>query len=402
LPTLFLLPAWLPAALLGLGGLAGLLTWHRVRRFPVLPDPSAGTGRSGPGGVGALPSVCLCIPARNEAPGVGPALDSWLAQDHDGLRILVLDDGSTDGTPALLADRARRHPGRLRVLRQEALPPGWLGKNHALHRLSREPEALAAEWLLLADADVHAAPDLLRRAFAFLEARPAGLLTLVPALDLGGAAERALLPPAMAMLLWLWPPEAVPDPASRAFCGIGAFMLVRRAAYDAAGGHAAAPLEPIDDHMLARRIKRAGWTGRVALGGRGLHFRAYPGLAAIVQGLRKNVLGLPGLWLAAPLLAPVLALLFLAPPLLILGGWPLAGAALWLLVPAAVALAHRRISAGGAEALWVLWPLGGLVLAAGMVRAFLDRVRGVNHWRGRSVPLGAGGGTKGSGAERSN
>lgn len=372
------LPVAVPAGVLALVGWLWLLTQRRVRRLEDLPEAPPDLDP---------PSVCLCIPARDEAAEIGPALDGWLAQDHPALRIVVVDDGSRDATPALLAERAAARPDRLRVLRNDHLPPGWLGKNHALHLAVSTPEAQAADWLLFADADVRADPGLLRRAFAFLEARPADLLALVPAVDLGGPGEALVLPAGSMAFLWTVPPDRVADPRSRFCCGIGAFTLLRRSAYEAIGGHAAAPLEAVDDMMLARRAKAGGFSNRVAMGGPGLHLRMYHGLGDLVRGMRKNALALPWVWGAAPLWIALALVATASPLLLALGGWPGAGLLLWLLVPAMVAEAHQRAGPRPVEPAWMLWPLAGPVLAAGLAWAFLDRLRGVNHWRGRSVPL---------------
>ncbi len=375
------LPGAVPAGMFALLALEWWITQRRVRRIEDLPEPAEGM---------PLPSVCLCIPARNEAEELGAALDTWLAQDHPGLRIVVVDDGSTDATPALLAEREAAHPGRLRVLRNEVLPGGWLGKNHALHLAVQTAEARAAEWLLFADADVHADPALLRRAFAYLEDRPADLLALCPALDLGHWSEALFLPMGAMGFLWLVPPERVADPRSGFFCGIGAFTLIRRSAYAAIGGHAAAPMEAVDDMMLARRAKAAGFLNRVAMGGPGLHLRMYHGLADLVRSMRKNALSFPWVWGGAPLWIAAALVLFASPLLLALGGWPGAGLLLWLLWPAMVAEAHQRTGPRPVQPLWMLWPLAGPILAAGLAWAFLDRLRGINHWRGRSVKLQAG------------
>jgi hypothetical protein len=358
------------AALSGLSVLGSLAVLRRhFDRLPRLPEaPPAAESRG---------SVCLCMPARNEAAAVGTALDSWLAQDYPDLRIVVVDDGSTDATPAILAERAAAHPSRLRVLRNDTLPPGWLGKNHALHLAVGTEEARAAAWLLFVDADTHASPDLLRRAFAYLDTAPGDILALLFAQDTVTAAERVLVPP-----------HHVPDPDRLAFAGIGAFTLVRREAYDAVGGHAAAPLEAIDDMMLAQRLKQAGYVNRYALGGPMLHLRMYRGLSDLVRGMRKNLAFVPGWWLL-PLLVPVL-LLHHAAPLLAAWAWhPAAGLAV-LLVPAALmGDVVQRIGGRPMDALWILWPVNGPVMAWGMALALLDRLRGRNTWRGRSVSLKA-------------
>lgn len=372
------LPVYVPAGLFALLGWEWYITQRRVRRIEDLPEPAEGT---------PLPPVCLCIPARNEAEEIGAALDSWLAQDHPDFRIVVVDDGSTDATPDILAQRVERHGDRLRVIRNDALPPGWLGKNHALHRAVQAPEAKAAEWLLFADADVQADPQLLRRAFAYLEQRPADLLALCPALDVGSWSEALILPMGAMGFLWLVPPDRVADPRSAFFCGIGAFTLIRRSAYQAIGGHAADPMEAVDDMMLARRAKAAGFRNRVATAGPGLHLRMYHGLADLIRSMRKNALAFPWVWGAAPLWILFVLALFASPLLLVLGGWPGAGLALWLLWPAMVAEAYQRVAPRPVRPVWMLWPLVGPILAAGLAWAFWDRLRGINHWRGRSVRI---------------
>jgi glycosyltransferase involved in cell wall biosynthesis len=359
--------------------LSALLILRRHwNRLPSLPDD--------PQLPAAAPSVCLCIPVRDEARELPAALDSWVAQDYPNLRILVVDDGSTDGSTELLAARAAASPDRLRVLRNDQLPPGWLGKNHALDLASRQPEALAAEWLLFADGDVQASPDLLRRAVAFALHQPTDILALVPAVDAAGAGERLILPMAACAFLLVVPPHQVPNPRHPAFCGVGAFTLVRRRAYDAVGGHAGAPLEAIDDMMLARRVKAASFINRVARGGPDLHLRMYHGLVELVRAMRKNTAALPHWWLL-PLVLPLFLLVGLAPLWLPFLGHPWLALLLWLLVPALAGDVQQRMTARPMDLLWAFWPLNALVLAAGMAWALADQVRGVNHWRGRDVKI---------------
>lgn len=357
---------------------AGLaLALRHDARLPELPEAAPPSDAS----------VCLLIPARDEAREVRAAVASWLAQDHGPLRLVVVDDGSTDGTSGILQTLEAAHPERLAVLRNDHLPPGWLGKNHALHRAQAHPWAREATWLLLADADVQAAPDLLRRALAFADAQPTDVLALLPAVDTASPGERLALPLAAAGFLILVPPHRVPDPRSPAFCGVGAFTLIRRTAYEALGGHAAAPLEAIDDMMLARRAKAAGFVNRVARGGPGLHLRMYHGLWSVIRAMRKNAMALP-LWPLAPLGVAFTLLAFLAPLWMPFAGHPLLALLLWLLVPALLGHVAQRMTRRPMDWIWALWPLLGPCLALGQAWAFRDRLRGVNHWRGRDVKLG--------------
>ena len=126
-----------------------LLVRHRGA-IPALPAVKA---------PGALPSLSVIVPARNEATAIGPALASLLAQDYPGLEIVAVDDRSTDGTGDVLRALAAANPS-LRVLRIDDLPSGWLGKNHALWRGAQRS---TGTWLLFTDADVVFAPGTLRR-----------------------------------------------------------------------------------------------------------------------------------------------------------------------------------------------------------------------------------------------
>ncbi len=367
------------AWIFGGGMLTMLGVLHRnSSKLPHLPEVAASPRSHGP--------VCLCIPARNEANQIGGALDSWLAQDYPDLSILVVDDGSTDGTTEILAERALQHPDRLRVIRNDRLPTGWLGKNHALHLAVQQPEALNAQWLLFVDADVHVTTDLLRRAFAFLDDQPADILALLFAVDAVSFWERVAVPLAVPGFLILVPPHQVPNPKHPAFAGIGAFTLIKRVVYDAVGGHAAAPLEAVDDMMLARRVKKVGYTNRMACGGPMLHLRMYHGLVDLVRGMRKNTAALPGWWLI-PVLTPLLLATYFSPLWLPFVGHPILGFLIWLLTPVIAGDASQRITAKPMDWVWVFWPVNGLILASGMLWAFWDRIRGVNTWRGRKVNL---------------
>ena len=349
----------------------------RLRHLPELP-----------GGRPADPvRVTLCIPARNEGKDLAKALDSWLAQDHPALAVLVVDDGSTDATPAILAARAAAHPERLRVLRNDHLPPGWLGKNHALDLASRQPEALAAPWLLFADADVQAPPDLVSRSLAFLEAHPADLLALIPAVDTESFIERAFLPWVTLGLFWAIDFRRVPEPGAWAHCGVGAFTLVRRAAYDAVRGHAGEPMAVIDDMGLAQRVKAAGYVNRAAQGGPGLHLRMYHGLGELVRSMRKNALPFPLLVPLVPFSLLLVLTASLGPVLLALAGRPWTGVGTWVLVTALVAAVQRRLTGRRFDGAWAFWPVSGPLMAWGILWTLGDRLRGVNHWRGRDVRL---------------
>jgi hypothetical protein len=143
----------------------------------------------------------------------------------------------------------------------------------------------------------------------------------------------------------------------------------------------------VDDMGLAHRVKAAGATNRVALGGPSLHLRMYHGTWEMIQGLRKNLLSLPWLFPLAPVLAATVLAGTLGCVLVALAGHPGLGLLLWLLVPPLLGEVHQRFSGRAADLAWAFWPLSGLLVASAILLAFLDRLRGVNHWRGRDVKL---------------
>ncbi|MER2561069.1 MAG: glycosyltransferase [Myxococcaceae bacterium] len=122
------------------------------------------------------PTVSLLVPARDEAQGLEAALRSKLALDYPALQVVLIDDRSTDETGAI-ADRLAANDPRLLAVHVRELPEGWLEKVNALQR---GLEQSSGEWLLLSDADIHYAPDTLRRAIAHCETRGLDLLCALP------------------------------------------------------------------------------------------------------------------------------------------------------------------------------------------------------------------------------
>ena len=71
--------------------------------------------------------VCALVPARDEEQNIEVCLRSLMAQSHDRLRILVVDDRSADGT-AEVVRRLMREDDRLDLLQAPEPPAGWMGK----------------------------------------------------------------------------------------------------------------------------------------------------------------------------------------------------------------------------------------------------------------------------------
>jgi chlorobactene glucosyltransferase len=232
----------------------------------------------------------VLVPARNEERNVGACLASLSAQTLPHLEIIAVDDGSTDRTPAILADAARRDP-RVRVHRIEGPPPGWTGKSFALD----SGMALArGSWLCFTDADTVHAPESIACAVGFAETRGLALLSLTSRQLTRSFWERVVQPVVFGLLDQWFPLARVNDPASPLAAANGIFILVTRDAYKAAGGHRAVAGEVLEDVALAQRVKMGG--GRLAFvdGADLIAARMYTDLAAIRRGWTKNLYRLRG------------------------------------------------------------------------------------------------------------
>jgi len=336
--------------------------------------------------VGEGPEVAVVVAARDEERGLEHGLRSLLAQDLAGLRVVAVDDRSSDRTGEIL-ERLAAEDARLETVRIERLPAGWLGKNHAL---ARGASGRTEPWLLFTDADVVLQPTTLRRALRAVSERRLDHLTAGPEV-VAPSPGIAIFVGAFTTLFGLWlTPWRAARPDREEAMGIGAFNLVRRSAYEAIGGYAAIRNRPDDDLQLGRRLKGAGFRQELA-SGRGLvRVEWYRSLAEAARGLEKNAFaGLDYSVARAVAAVGALSLFHLAPFVAapILGGWPgllLAAAAAIQIVGAWAASRETGVPRWTA----LLLPVGVLLLAGVVVRSVaLALARGGVDWRGTFYSL---------------
>jgi glycosyltransferase involved in cell wall biosynthesis len=234
--------------------------------------------------------VSVLVPARNEERSIGACLASLSTQTIPRLEIIAVDDGSTDGTPAILADVARRDP-RVHVLRIEGPPPGWTGKSFAL---DSGMAVARGSWLCFTDADTVHAPESIARAVGFAEAHGIDLLSLTSRQLTRSFWERVVQPVVFGLLDEWFPLGQVNDAASPLAAANGIFILVTRDAYEAAGGHRAVAGDVLEDVALARRMKTRGRRLAFVDGADLVAARMYTSLRAIHRGWTKNLYRLRG------------------------------------------------------------------------------------------------------------
>ncbi len=208
--------------------------------------------------------VTVVIPARNEAEHIGATLRSLLAQDVDGeLRVILVDDNSSDGTGAI-AQQMADEDGRLRVVHGAALEAGWSGKLWAVAQGLAQPEALRAAYVLLTDADIVHGPGHVGSLVAHAEGGGFGLVSEMVRLRCEEFAERATLPAFVFFFQMLYPFRWVNDPLRRTAAAAGGTMLVSQAALRSVEGVNRIRGALIDDVALAREVKAEGhriWLG---------------------------------------------------------------------------------------------------------------------------------------------
>jgi glycosyltransferase involved in cell wall biosynthesis len=225
--------------------------------------------------------VSVIVPARNEEANLRACLESLLAQVGIEFEIIVVDDGSTDGTRRI----AQSFP-EVRVITPSPLPPGWTGKNNAVAAGAREARG---EWLLFTDADTVHKPGSLARAEAEVGQHHADLLSYSPEQEVHCFWEKAIMPVIFAELARTYRPSDVSDPRSPAAAANGQYLLITRRAYDAVGGHAAVATSLLEDVALARAVKSSGRKIFFRFGGDAVRTRMYRTLPQLVEGWTKNL-----------------------------------------------------------------------------------------------------------------
>jgi cellulose synthase/poly-beta-1,6-N-acetylglucosamine synthase-like glycosyltransferase len=266
------------------------------------------------------PRLSVVVPACNEAEELASAVGTLLAQDYPDLEIVLVDDRSTDETGRIV-DRLAARDGRVKAIHVTELPEGWLGKVHAMHR---GYQAATGQFVLLTDADVHFAPDALRKAVAYLEAHELDHLTALPLVLPTTLVLDSVIGLTLRHVLSAVRPWSLGKEKSRAFFGVGAFNLVRRCALDRTEGLEWFKFDAADDAALGLLMKRSG--ARCAIVGATDEIRLYwhRSLADAARGAEKGFVSvgagsfpatvLVGLAMLAVEWAPALALVPLAFP----------------------------------------------------------------------------------------
>lgn len=340
-----------------------------LRGAPPLPPLAEEEGTEG--------RVRVVVAARDEATALRRTLDGLRGQRGVQLEILAVDDRSTDETPSILQAAAQADP-RVRAVRIDTLPSGWLGKCHACHTGARAPGD-RPDWLLFLDADSWLAPDTIARAIQTATHTRADHLCLLPQLEGQSFVGRTVT---LAMSFGLFQQALGLERDRRgAYVGVGAFQLFRTDAYDAIGGHESVRLDVVEDIALARRVRARGLRSRLRFAVDAFEVRWITDLRSVFTVLQKNYFALLRFQL------PVVLLLVIGGMTAYAAAWThpvgLTGLAIFALCAAAIARRYRWSPLHAVAA-----PLAIPVIFASMAWSTFRTLRqGGVTWRGAFYPL---------------
>ncbi|MFJ2593871.1 glycosyltransferase [Streptomyces erythrochromogenes] len=342
------------------------------------------------------PSVAIVVPARDEAEVLPLSLPSLIAQDYPGeAEIVLVDDGSTDGTGALALRIAAEQPGLpLTVVSPGNPAPGWTGKLWAVrHGISaaRTAHPTEPDFLLLTDADIAHEPDSLRELVSAAASADLDLVSQMARLRVVGLWERLVVPAFVYFFAQLYPFRRINRPSARTAAAAGGCVLLRTGAAVRAGVPDRIRQAVIDDVSLARAVQDSG--GRIWLGlaERVDSIRPYPALADLWRMVSRSAyaqLRHQPLLLAGTVAG--LALVYLVPPAALLAGlatghpaaaW--AGGLAWLLMAGTYLPMLRYYSQPAALA--PLLPFTALLYLLMTVDSAVQHYRGRGaSWKGRT------------------
>jgi hypothetical protein len=342
--------------------------------------------------------VSAIIPARNEEASIARAVESVAAQPEIA-EVIVVDDQSTDSTPAILTELAARIP-KLKILRTTTLPTGWIGKNYAV---ALGADAAQGDWLLFTDADTCHLPGSTRRALTDAADHNAALVSYSPEQELGSFWERALIPFVYCRLSAKFSFARVNNPELPDAAANGQFLMILRDAYRRVGGHTALAGEVLEDVALARRVKQTGYQLYFTASSGTVRTRMYRSFPALWQGWTKNLYPLMGGTTKRVILE--LAEVFPALEMIVLSlfwlFWTPFGRMhrppLWLLAALLFLAIARRCLRFCEQLRRNLYPIsyikyyvpGTCLYTAALIASWWKNTRGSFEWKGRSYPSAA-------------
>lgn len=232
------------------------------------------------------PSVSVLIPARNEERNIGNLLSDLLEMEKEIYEIIIYDDVSTDHTAAIVRQFALKSK-KIELLDGQPIPFGWLGKNHACHRLAL---AATGDYFLFIDADVRIGAKAIARALTYAQEKKVSLLSIFPEQLMPSVGTRLAVPLMNWILLSLLPIITVRlSPFVSMSAANGQFMFFEALTYRERKPHSTFRMSAVEDMTIVRAYKRDGLKIATLLGNKDVKCTMYESLEEAVNGFSKNI-----------------------------------------------------------------------------------------------------------------
>jgi chlorobactene glucosyltransferase len=345
------------------------------------------------------PLISAIIPAKDEQDTLADCVTTVQGQSYPNLEILIVDDRSSDRTPEIARAIAERDP-RVRLISIEDLPPGWTGKTHALHVAAGQAKG---DWFWFVDADTRHEADSLAIVLEYARSHDAALASLLPEMRCESFWESVAQPLLGIVLIQSYPLFWANDPSKKLAFANGQYILIRRDAYQLAGGHEGVRDRFVEDIYLAKAVKGVGLSARTAIAHGIGSTRMYTSLPQFLRGWSRilyDALGRSPIKLLIQGLDPLFFsqtahVALLAALVMLALGRPTGPFPLWLL---GLSVAHHLLAYTCLKRLYVLtvpqtrhvawYPLAGLVLDVILFRAIRMCLTGKVTWRGTAYKKG--------------
>ena len=231
--------------------------------------------------------VSVLIPARNEDKNIGNLLRSLQRQNYSALEIIVFNDQSSDNTSEIV-DEFSKKDQRISLINSTHLPPGWMGKNYACHKLAQKA---SGEYFLFLDADVIISHNIIAETISYAEKHQLGLLTIFPKQILKSWGEYLTVPSMNFILLSLLPLVLVQKSKFPSLAAAnGQFMFFEAKTYTEILPHKTLKNEKVEDIKTARLFKKQQKKVACLTGNNSITCRMYHSFKEAVNGFSKNVL----------------------------------------------------------------------------------------------------------------
>jgi len=331
---------------------------------------------------GKKPMISILIPARNEEHNLPALLKSLIKLTYRDYEVIVCNDHSTDNTPEIL-EKFVQTEKNFQWFTSEKLPASWLGKNFACHQLARKAKG---DYLLFLDADIHVQSGFLSPIINRVIHKNLSLLSLFPRQIMYSTGEKSTVPLMNWILISLLPlPLVRLSKQSSLTAANGQFMLFEAKNYGENQWHQQVKHENVEDILLMRKMKKAGFRVEVLANFGAVSCRMYSSYREAVEGFSRNIHQYFGSYSALMILFWLLTI-----PGILIGLLLLPVATTLVLICQAILL-RIIISLHSRQPVWAnlyYHPLQMAALTHILVRNLLGKRKKTVRWKEREIPFG--------------